>query len=82
MRTQFRAALIAVAISVVVCACGKTNRCEMYPADYHPSDYECMASIQRWYFDSKDDVCKKFDWGGCNDVKPFESREACEAECK
>ncbi|NHF61483.1 proteinase inhibitor I4 serpin [Flavobacteriaceae bacterium TP-CH-4] len=40
----------------------------------------CDALIPRYYFDSKENECKQFDWGGCDGVVPFDTLEECE-EC-
>ncbi len=40
----------------------------------------CFALITKYYFDSEENRCKQFDWGGCDGVVPFDTMEECE-EC-
>ena len=50
----------------------------MAPLDIGP----CKASILRWYFDSDDNSCKDFIFGGCDgNTNNFATKEKCERTC-
>ena len=43
----------------------------------------CMAYIQRWFFDYNDQKCKEFVYGGCDgNANNFENQDMCEERCK
>ncbi|MBL7942598.1 MAG: BPTI/Kunitz domain-containing protein [Flavobacteriales bacterium] len=52
------------------------ERCKLLP-DPGP----CEAYIPRYYYDQKTGACRKFFWGGCNGVVPFETEEECKKAC-
>lgn len=41
----------------------------------------CKAVFERYYFDPESKSCKKFIWGGCQGVVPFETLEDCNNSC-
>ncbi|XP_053376969.1 papilin-like [Mercenaria mercenaria] len=43
----------------------------------------CMASVQRFYFDYSAQKCKEFVYGGCDgNANSFETKDACERRCQ
>ena len=46
-----------------------------------PESGRCRAAITRYYFDDKRQACRPFIWGGCDGVVPFETLDACQAQC-
>jgi len=56
--------------------CTSSDRCNLVP-EVGP----CKAIIPRFFYDQSDKKCKKFDWGGCAGVVPFETLEECEKQC-
>jgi hypothetical protein len=46
-----------------------------------PDGGTCKAFFERYYFDPRSGECRKFFYGGCDGVVPFETREECEQEC-
>jgi len=48
--------------------------------DTPPTDEDCLAYFQSWFYDSKKNTCEKIGYSGCS-PSGFESQEACEA-CK
>ena len=43
-----------------------------------PNEGPCNAAFVRYYFDTAENKCKEFTWGGCDGVVPFETLEECE----
>ena len=42
----------------------------------------CFQELERWFFDSTSNTCKRFKYGGCNGNKNnFQTREQCESRC-
>ena len=66
-------------LSFIFCCksdCIRPERCKMTP-EIDP----CYAAIPRYYYDSEENKCKEYTWGGCTEF-PFETIEECEAcEC-
>lgn len=57
--------------------CNTTGNCSL-----EPDAGNCEAAIPIYYFDSSDEKCKEFLWGGCDGVVPFETLAECElCEC-
>lgn len=46
-----------------------------------PESGRCRAAHTRWWFDERGGTCKAFIWGGCDGSVPFETLEACQAQC-
>ncbi|MCE5275024.1 MAG: BPTI/Kunitz-type proteinase inhibitor domain-containing protein [Syntrophaceae bacterium] len=40
-----------------------------------------MCEQNKYYYDSGSKTCKKFIWGGCDGVLPFETEEECNQSC-
>lgn len=48
-----------------------------------PSAGECDKFTKRFYFSKDENVCKKFNYGGCGGNKNnFKSKEECANRCK
>ncbi|XP_021914576.1 papilin isoform X2 [Zootermopsis nevadensis] len=48
----------------------------------HDDHGPCSDSIAKWFYDSRDGVCKQFLYGGCQGNKnKFSAREECEERC-
>lgn len=42
----------------------------------------CNEEQTKWFYDSRDGICKQFTYGGCSsNGNKFESREECEYRC-
>ncbi len=46
-----------------------------------PDPGRCRASFQAYYYDSVENKCKEFIWGGCEGSRPFEFLEECKKAC-
>lgn len=46
-----------------------------------PESGRCKAAIMRYWYDEGANSCKGFIWGGCGGVVPYETMEACHAQC-
>ena len=49
--------------------------------DLKPEPGPCKAFFEKYYFDPESKVCRKFIWGGCGGVVPFETMKECAAAC-
>lgn len=80
MQKRVAAILAALLSMAVLPAC---NSSPPLPAacSQLPESGRCRASITRWWFDGKAGTCRAFIWGGCDGSVPFETREACHAQC-
>ncbi|MBS3082091.1 BPTI/Kunitz domain-containing protein [Candidatus Pacearchaeota archaeon] len=47
-----------------------------------PESGTCKAIFERYYFDSSENICKQFIWGGCGGVVPFKTIEDCQKVCE
>ncbi|XP_023705293.1 papilin isoform X5 [Cryptotermes secundus] len=48
----------------------------------HDDHGPCSESLAKWFYDSRDGVCKQFLYGGCQGNKnQFSTREECEQRC-
>ena len=54
----------------------KDSRCQL-----KPDPGMCKAYIPSYYYDTNDDTCKEFIWGGCEGVRPFETINECQTAC-
>ena len=57
--------------------CDRGARCELEP-EIGP----CDAAFIRYYYNQDEGMCREFTWGGCEGVVPYETLEACEADCE
>jgi hypothetical protein len=57
--------------------CFKDDACKLKG---EPSD--CLAYIKAYYFDKNEKKCVEFIWGGCGELPPFTSMEACINSCE
>ena len=48
--------------------------------DLKPEIGPCYAAITKYYYDSEEEKCKEFTYGGCAGTVPFDSMEEC-LEC-
>lgn len=46
-----------------------------------PDPGTCKGREARYWYDFRTDSCKTFWYGGCGGRVPFETREACAAQC-
>lgn len=46
-----------------------------------PERGPCKGMFEKYYFDAVSKTCKKFIWGGCEGVAPFDTKEECEKGC-
>ncbi|MBR9920611.1 MAG: hypothetical protein GYB31_07205 [Bacteroidetes bacterium] len=46
-----------------------------------PDPGPCRGAFQRYYYDREEGICKKFIYGGCQGVVPFETLEECQGAC-
>ena len=71
-------------VSVILCCTACDPDCVTLPAQCEliPDSGPCEAAIEKYFFDSEDQVCKAFTWGGCEGTVPFDSLEECQiCEC-
>lgn len=47
-----------------------------------PEKGPCKAIYDKYYFDPESRKCKKFTWGGCDGVVPFEVEKDCRELCQ
>ena len=48
-----------------------------------PDSGPCEAAIQRWYYDSSTDRCKRFTYGGCDgNSNNFPRKKQCRRKCR
>lgn len=52
------------------------DRCSLVP-----NGGICRAMHVKFYFDQEEQKCKRFNWGGCDGIVPFETLEECKAKC-
>ncbi|CAI5778637.1 Kunitz domain-containing boophilin-H2-like [Podarcis lilfordi] len=58
--------------------CGGTDICKL-PPDYGP----CHGKFRSWYYDERDQNCKRFIYSGClGNENKFKKRKECLARCK
>jgi len=62
---------------VYLTSCSKINDC-LLECTLEPDPGDCKASITKYYYSTKHNKCKPFEWGGCNGVVPFETLEDCQ----
>ena len=69
-------------ITVILCTlyfgCGDDEIQNCGTCGLEPKPGPCNASFTKYYFDNESKKCKKFIWGGCEGVVPFNSLEECE----
>ena len=77
MRPQARAILIMLPLL------GGCVNSEPLPEQCYvkPESGKCRAAHTRYYFDTEEQACKAFIWGGCQGVVPFDTLEACQSVC-
>ncbi len=71
-------------VSIILCCTACNPDCATLPAqcDLIPDSGPCFAAIEKYFFDSDDQMCKAFIWGGCEGTVPFDSLEECQVcEC-
>lgn len=49
------------------------------PCTLKPEGGPCRASIPKYFFDQTSKTCKRFTWGGCKGVVPFQTAASCKA---
>ena len=70
--------------SVILLLTSCSRNCTSLPTqcDLTPESGPCEAVIEKYFFDSEDQVCKPFIWGGCEGTVPFDTIEECQqCEC-
>lgn len=67
--------MCSVFVSIVIC--DVLEWCFLHD-DHGP----CSETVAKWFYDSRDGVCKQFLYGGCQGNKnKFSTREECEQRC-
>lgn len=61
--------------------CGSATRLPAVCLDNKPESGRCRAAFTRYWFDERAGSCQAFIWGGCGGTVPFETLEACHAQC-
>lgn len=59
----------------------KESNCEFSDptcTEIPPTNEECLAAFERWFYDSATSSCEKISYSGC-EVYGFETKAACEA---
>ncbi|MAC17593.1 MAG: proteinase inhibitor I4 serpin [Flavobacteriales bacterium] len=83
-KARFGPFVFSLLVSVILCCTGCKLDCALLPAqcDWTPDSGPCFAAIEKYFFDSEDQMCKPFIWGGCEGTVPFDSLEECQVcEC-
>lgn len=73
--------LLALSVLPVLTACSSANKLPAACLDNKPESGRCRAAFTRYWFDERAGTCKAFIWGGCGGTVPFETLEACHAQC-
>ena len=73
---QFTFVMLGVAVLLYAC----DTKCDALPSacELAPEPGPCFAAIPKYYFDSVEQTCKEFTWGGCGGVVPFDTLEECQ----
>ena len=72
--------LTAILASLVFLRCTISD-CESSCA-LEPDQGDCKAVIIKYYYDSRKNKCREFEWGGCDGVIPFDTLQDClNCEC-
>lgn len=78
-----QAPLIVIAMALGLAGCETTPSAHPLPdvCFEKPETGNGRAAIQRFYYDSDEQSCKAFLWGGSQGKVPFETLDACIATC-
>ena len=76
--------LIILLVVIVIGVIYFNNRDKVKDVECYlvPDSGTCEAAIPRYYFDSTEDNCKQFNWGGCGGVVLFDTIEECQDSCE
>ena len=74
---------ISIIFSILIfCSCKKVCNLDLPACELEPDCGPCEAAIIKYYYDSNEDKCKEFIYGGCQGTVPFDTLEEClECEC-
>ena len=75
---------ISIIFSILIFySCNKVCNSNLPVCKLEPDSGPCEAAIIKYYYDSNEDKCKEFIYGGCQGTVPFDRLEECvECECK
>ena len=75
---------ISIIFSILIFySCNKVCNSSLPACKLEPDSGPCEAAITKYYYDSNEDKCKEFIYGGCQGTVPFDTLEECvECECK
>jgi hypothetical protein len=86
--------LIALALSVFTVGWSDSNAAEVKTqpgkdkvkpsserCNLKPESGSCKAMLDRYYYDAATNTCKRFTYGGCDGVAPFETMAECRKAC-
>lgn len=79
--------ILCILFIFVVFSCNRKSKTETTNFELDKNCYikhdvgPCRMSIKRYYYDSKEKICKEFIYGGCKGVVPFETLEECQKGC-
>ncbi len=83
IRNGFVNVFLCAGLIVICTRCKQDCELIMMECELIPDSGPCEAAITKYYFDSVDEVCKAFVWGGCEGIVPFDSMEECQqCECR
>ena len=64
-------------------SCNKVCNSSLPNCELEPDSGPCEAAFTKYYYDSSEDKCKEFIYGGCQGTVPFNTLEECiECECR
>ena len=75
---------ISIIFSILIfCSCKKVCNSDLPACELEPNSGPCEAALIKYYYDSNEDKCKEFIYGGCQGTVPFDTLEEClECECE
>jgi len=78
---------LLLAFVVFISGCTATTTPEAKEKKFDPRCLQkgetgrCRAYFPRFYFDQESGKCKKFIWGGCGGLVPFDTMQSCKDTC-
>ena len=82
MKLSINAPITFTVLLSALISCNKTCPSDLEACQLEPDSGPCEAAITKYYFDTDEEKCKSFLYGGCDGTVPFDSMEEClQCEC-